>query len=310
MNAAAFASTGGCTLFTGVSRPDIPFLSQMVRHRNRSLNHVFKERILLVDTAPFAGNYAGRTDIGSLDQLREVCEQLRADGIIDRTLEVDHSPRQRQLYQRHFSRKVSHTRDHRGIPSIALILAIEEATTDHVLYFDCDVLLHQAPGHDWVAEGVKILRENPDVVVTSPLSGPPSTGALKQAVSYHRDVRGFYSFKTFTARKWLINRDRFNKLLPLNPTYTSWKKRLLGTVTGASALIPWEVAISQRLEQTEYVRADLDSPTAWTLHTPDHGPRFLAALPEIIARVERGWFPPEQAGDYDLRLEAWDIPLP
>jgi hypothetical protein len=41
------------------------------------------------------------------------------------------------------------------------------------------------------------------------------------------------------------------------------------------------------------------------LLTPGHGPAFLEALPSIIAKVEAGWHPPEQAGDDNLQLQLW-----
>jgi hypothetical protein len=63
--------------------------------------------------------------------------------------------------------------------------------------------------------------------------------------------------------------------------------------------------VSQRLSETGFMRADLASGEAWTLHTPDHGNAFLEALPRIIKYVEMGWHPSVQAGDFDLQLDAW-----
>ncbi|WP_277882143.1 hypothetical protein [Oculatella sp. FACHB-28] len=40
--------------------------------------------------------------------------------------------------------------------------------------------------------------------------------------------------------------------------------------------------VSRRLEETEYVRAVLGSPKAWTLHPIDRKPKFIKALPDII----------------------------
>ncbi len=70
-------------------------------------------------------------------------------------------------------------------------------------------------------------------------------------------------------------------------------------------LSPWESMVSWQLEKSLYVRADLDNPGAWTLHPPDHGAEFIAHLPEILKKVERGSFPAQQAGHYDLRLADW-----
>jgi hypothetical protein len=141
----------------------------------------------------------------------------------------------------------------------------------------------------------------------SPLSGPPAPdGSLQQrGTPYREDPEGFYRIESFTSRKYLLDRFKLKKFLPLEPKYVSWKRRLLSRVAGGSALLSWEIMVAQHLKQTGFSRADLKTPQAWTLHTLDHGPTFLKELSRIISLVERGWYPREQAGDYDLRLEAW-----
>jgi hypothetical protein len=63
--------------------------------------------------------------------------------------------------------------------------------------------------------------------------------------------------------------------------------------------------ISRKLEESRFTRGDLSDSVPWTLHTPDHGSKFLRHLPRIIDEVENGRFPERQAGDYDLDLDAW-----
>ncbi len=67
--------------------------------------------------------------------------------------------------------------------------------------------------------------------------------------------------------------------------------------------------VDARLTVTGHVRIDLDSPRAWTVHPPDHGPEFVAALPALLERLEAGDYPPEQAGREDLMLDAWNSRL-
>ncbi len=299
--------TPSCSLSILVSRPDIAFMRQTVPHLVRSMNYPFLDRLLIADTAPLSGSYARRTDIGSLDDLRACCAGLVADGVIDRVVEVDHkSATQRRTYQGHFSRRLPETRDYRGCPSIARVLSIEEARGDYVACFDSDLLLYEAPGHSWIAEGIKVFEQVPDVMFVAPRPGPPRPdGGLRQGVEFQHDPRGFFKFNSFSSRDFLIDRRRFARLLPIEPGYVSWKRRLLSALTGASALQVWEVLVSEKLGKTHYFRADLDSPNAWTLHAADHGLKYLRALPGIIANVEKGLFPPAQAGDYDLSLDAW-----
>ncbi|NET73698.1 MAG: hypothetical protein F6K62_22975, partial [Sphaerospermopsis sp. SIO1G2] len=120
----------------------------------------------------------------------------------------------------------------------------------------------------------------------------------------------------FGSRVYLIDRQRFDQFLPLNVLWRSYKnkilnnlpttiKTILNNATGKGKLDSWEIMVSDKLEKTSYVRAVLESPLAWTLHPTVRTPEFLEALPEIIAKIESGWYPPEQAGYYDLILQHW-----
>ena len=63
--------------------------------------------------------------------------------------------------------------------------------------------------------------------------------------------------------------------------------------------------IGYRLQETGFVRADLASTRAWTLHPDERGEPFEAALPDLIARIEKGDYPAEQGGYYDLQFDLW-----
>ena len=76
-------------------------------------------------------------------------------------------------------------------------------------------------------------------------------------------------------------------------------------MTGSGKLDSWEVMVSNKLEKTSFVRATIASPKAWTLHPLKRSPDFIQALPKIIEKIEEGWYPPEQAGHYDLKWELW-----
>jgi hypothetical protein len=62
--------------------------------------------------------------------------------------------------------------------------------------------------------------------------------------------------------------------------------------------------VSGKLRKSGHIRADIDSPDAWTLHSRDRGELYCRYLPDIIAAVERGEYPAENAGKYDLNLQA------
>jgi hypothetical protein len=294
-----------CMLNILVSRADVGFLPLTVSHLVRSCAFPFRCRRLLVDSRPLSGEFAARPGIGTLDELHRLCHALRRDGVVDSVAEIDYSePVRRGIMTRHFGRDLGLTHDSRGCCVYGRAYGIATAGTEYFLHFDSDMLLYQAAGTDWVATGIDLLQSDPNVFCVLPLPGPPTAdGSLDQPYnSYSRDLRGHYVFKTFTSRKFLIDVARFESALPLPPPGRPGE-------AGDSRPCPgsWEAMVSKLLRDSHYVRADLASPTAWTLHPVDHGPEFIRSLPEIIAQVERGWFPPAQAGKYDLVPELWGL---
>jgi hypothetical protein len=297
-----------CTLSVMASRFDVPYLELTIAHLVRACNYPFAERLLNMDVGCGAANraYSGAATIAELlASAQRLCDR----GVIDRIVTFDDKLCQNEaLSRKHFGRRLRWSRDCRGVPLWGWINEFEACQTEYLVHFDCDMLLHQAPGHSWIADGMDLLKRRPDVMFALPLPGPPTAdGRLfqKKDENYVRDDDGFFRFRSFTSRKFLVDRRRFEQLLPLRPLYISWKRRLWQHVTRKNALRNWETMVSRRLQSSPYVRADLASPNAWTLHSHDHGPEFQRLLPAIIERVESGFAPPEQAGFYDLKLKYW-----
>ncbi|HBB32108.1 MAG TPA: hypothetical protein DDZ80_18690 [Cyanobacteria bacterium UBA8803] len=311
-------SSPSCSLSIMVARTDIPFMMHTIPHLVRTCNFPFAQRLLAVDTAPLSGEKVNRPGIGTMEQLREYCDKLLTSGVVDKVIDIDYSEAYRhRIYQKHFGARIRHSHNYKGYPILGTIFSIEEVIGDYVLHFDSDMLLYQQPGYSWIAEGMELLQKHPEVIAVRPLTGPPTTdGTLHQKVPYDRDPSGFYRFKFFSSRAYLMDRHRFDSLLPLSILWRSYKNEILNGLpnsvktalnywTGKGMLDSWEIMVSQRLEETDYIRGVLDSPKAWTVHPKDRGPEFIDALPKIIEKVEAGWYPPEQAGYYDLMLKCW-----
>jgi hypothetical protein len=176
---------------------------------------------------------------------------------------------------------------------------------------DGDMLLHESPeGGSWVERGIALLAER-DVGAVLPLSGPPHPrGVLRQRVAYQRDPRGFFRFRQFTSRIFLVERARLAALHPLDPRWplaTPPGRRLtnlLRRARGASALPTWEKMMERAFAKAGLYRADL-AEGAWHLHPHARGDEFVRLLPRIIEDVEAGRFPAAQAGRYNMDFEAW-----
>lgn len=307
-----------CALSILVARTDLPFMMHTIPHLVKISKFPFSERVLCIDTAPLSGEKVNRPGIGTLEQLRDCCDQLLKAGVVDRVVDIDYSQTYHdRVYHKHFGSRIRPTHNYKGYPILGTIFHIESVQGDYMLHYDSDMLLYQHPDYSWVEEGIKLMQNHPEVMAIRPLTGPPTEdGKLYQVVPYEQDPEGFYKFKFFSSRLYLIDRKRFDKLLPLPIVWRPYRqkildllpvqlKTMLNNVTGKGSLDSWEIMVSNQLEATRYVRAVLDSPKAWTLHPKDRSPEFIQALPEIIKKIEAGWYPPEQAGYYDLQSQYW-----
>ncbi|MEM8806898.1 MAG: hypothetical protein AAGF01_12800 [Cyanobacteria bacterium P01_G01_bin.38] len=306
-----------CSLSIMVARTDIPFMLETIPHLVRMSNIPFTERVLFIDTAPLTGDKVGRPGIGTLAQLRDYCDRLKRDGWVDRLVDMEYSEAYRKkIYKKHFGAALKPTHNYKGYPILGTIFSLEETVGDYVVHYDSDMLLHQKPGHSWVQEGIELMNKRPEVLFIRPLAGPPrADGVLHQKVDYEADD-GFYRFKFFGSRAYLLNKQTFDAFLPLPVLWMGYKRdwikqlppRLLTWLnhwTGRGFLDSWEVMVSRELEATDGWRATLANPDAWTVHPIARGPKYINALPDIIRRIEAGAYPPEQAGYYDLNLDLW-----
>ena len=307
-----------CSLWILVARTDVSFMMHTIPHIVRMSNFPLQERVLAIDTAPLSGDKVSRPGVGTMSELRDCCDKLLHMGVVDRLVEINYDTQYRdRVYRKHFGSPIRFTHNYKGYPILGTIFTIEEAQSDYMLHFDSDMLIHQKPDYSWVKEGIKLMQSHNDVMSVRPLTGPPTeNGIMYQKMPYEKDPEGFYRFKFFGSRAYLLDRKRFDELLPLPIIWRPYRRKFvtqlpvklqttLNYLTGKGAFDSWEVMVSRQLEKTNYVRATLASPQAWTLHPIDRSPEFIAALPKIIEKIEAGEYPPEQAGHYDLKSELW-----
>lgn len=305
-----------CSLAMLMAKTDIAYVRLTIPHLVKMCNFPFIEKILFVDTSELAGDYRSRPNIGNLTDIRKICEELLENKVVDKVVDIDFSSTyKKRVYQKYFDRKVLATHNYRGAPVLGYITCIEETQGDYILYFDNDLLLYQPPETNWIREAIEVMKNNSEIINVLPLAGPQSLNKIGYAYETGQavlDDRGFYRMKGFTSRRFLLDRQRFNSMLPLNVLWVnrsrSWLKKqystLVSNLTGQGDLQRWEVLVTNRFKSTHFDRADLITP-AWTLHCRYHTHDWIQALPRIIEKVESGWYPPEQEGYYDMNLDAW-----
>jgi hypothetical protein len=307
-----------CSLWITIARTDLPFMMQTIPHLVKMSHFDFEERVLAIDTAPLSGEKTKRPGIGTMEQLRNCAQKLVKAGLIDRVVDFNYDRDYRErIFRKHFGSPLNFTHNYKGYPILGSIFTIEECKSDYMLHYDSDMLLYQQSGYSWIDEAIEMTNKHPNLIFARPLSGPPTKdGTLYQSQPYAKNPDGFYEFKFFGSRVYLINRQRFDRLLPLPIIWRSYRQQLLNRLpvalktiysnaTNKGSLDSWEIMISKKLERTDYFRATLANSKAWTLHPIDRSPQFIQALPDIIDKVEAGIYPPQQAGHYDLISKLW-----
>ncbi|MDB9527349.1 hypothetical protein PN498_15220 [Oscillatoria sp. CS-180] len=313
------------------ARTDLPYLAKTIPHQMKVCDYPFVEKVLALDTAPLSGDKLTRYGTGSQSEVREACQKLVDAGVMDRIEEIDYDPALVEtIYTKYFGAEQArhmrgHTHNWKGSTVYASLYCIEQAASDCYLHFDADMLLYQAPDFNWITEAVQLLKDIPEIAAMRPLCGPPHPdGKLFQKHVYRHDSRGFYAHDVFSMRAYLVDRRQFARLSPIplswkyQPMWSRWlpkplqslsakvERRLRKNTTSVEgAIASFEPMTSQRLQETDFFRADLSSPKAWTIHPANHSAQFIEALPQLIQFIEQGLYPQEQAGHYDLKLDAW-----
>ncbi len=290
-----------------VARTDVLWIKPMLKHICKAHRSIVSKIEIFVDTAPLGPSFKNRPGVGTMEELYKILNEVKDEGYFDEIKEISYKPSLRkEIYRRHFGYDLGVTQDFRGYPTYGSIYALENTGSDLVVHFDSDMLFYQKAGTNWIQEALELLESTEEVMFVAPHPGPPrEDGMLEQrGLEYHRE-NSFFKFKKFSSRIFLFSNTKFQQLLPMRPLGISWKRLLWQRISGQSAFLPWETSVSQALQKSKFIRADLCNNDYWTLHTPDHGPEFVKNLPDIIRKVESGWFPKSQAGDYDMILKEW-----
>jgi hypothetical protein len=319
------------SLWTLVARTDVPYMLETIPHQIRACNYPFVEKVLAMDTAPLTGDKRYRYDTGTQEQLEAACQTLIDRGVMDRIVKIDYDRHLiKTIYTKYFGQEqalkmLDHTHNWKGSTVYASLYCIETAQSDYYLHFDADMLLYQQAGYDWISEAIALNESIPEIATLRPRCGPPHPeNKAFHPNDFTVDPRGFQAHKFFSMRTYLVNRDRFAELspipltwkhqpllsrhlaTPLQPLFAKVERKIRGTTAPIKgAIASFEPMTSERLKATKYIRADLISTQAWTIHPPKHSAEFIQTLPRLIKAIEQGKYPSAQAGHYDLILEEW-----
>ena len=197
----------------------------------------------------------------------------------------------------------------RGYPLSGSFKQFLDTDSKYLLHLDSDMIFYETEGFSWIKEGIRIMEENNDILCVLPKGGPPTPDrSLHQGTTPYKidKKRRIYLFKNFTSRHYLIHRERFKSLIPMQAAWLSWREPIKSRIFGNGKFLCWETIVEKALEKSSLWRADLMTDKTWSLHPADRSEKFYNLLPQILDCVNRNQFPKEQRGHYDLLINDWE----
>ncbi len=302
------------TLHVAVAPGDWRHAEHVLPHQLRQWGRSVDDVQLTLDLRPSKGRFGGGTpeDVTRLRRtLERACE---ADPRVH-VREVDYSaPAAAAVAERFLDGRPVPVKSHYGAAYYSYLYGWHTARHDAVLHVDSDMLFGGG-SPTWTTEALDLLAARADVVLCSPLPGPPTAdGVLPPHVvaAHSSDGSDFhvepldwpaYGMRSCSTRVLLMDRRTLvRRLAPIRvrPPHLAGhvRARLEGQVP---AELP-EATLSRRMRETGQQRVDLLGSGAgmWSLHPPLRSEEFYAALPSLVERVETGDVPDAQRGDYDV----------
>ena len=295
------------TLQINFAPPDFRHAVAVLPHQLKMWAGQVSEIVLTLDAvAPAGGRFAEGWDKYQT-QMIGLLEEVTVHHSHARLSLVDASPASMSKVGRHFfGTDTLPLKDSRGGPLYSYFFGLDDATHDHVLHMDSDMLFGGG-SQTWVQEALDLMNSRDDLLFTSPLAGPPSSDNALHDQPRARPVPDrahAHTFDDMSTRVFLLDRSRLAQRvgrLKLRPPLLL-RSRLKARARGNPSVAMPEQLLSSALLDRGLARMDFlgDSPGMWSLHPPFRSAAFYQALPQLIAAIEGGEIPDEQRGHFDF----------
>jgi hypothetical protein len=267
--------------------------------------HPFVDEVVLTnETRPGFGRFSANWETGAAE-MAKIQAAIMAKYPKVRRADISYSMSHRKAVAEYFGQKaLLPLRDYRGGPFYAYFFGLYSCANDVIFHLDSDMLFGGDAG-PWFQQALKELAD-PNTFAVSPLPGPPTAdGTLRQPAITSDSAKRRYTFQHFSTRVFMTDR---RKLLGMQ---FAARPKPAGIVQGVACGHPAfnlpERTINRRLARTDEVRVDLAGDGLfWSLHPLFKSERYIAALPELIARVEAGDMPEAQRGLPDIHDALFD----
>ena len=293
------------TLQISLAPSDLDHVSHVLPHQLRVWAGQVDEILCVLDLKRSWGRF--RRGRGGEHALRRAVDSACAAYPHARSVVVDYGRRRRRLLaSAFFGARSIPPKDFRGGPFYSYFFALGAASHDFVFHTDSDVLFGGG-SQSWIADGIRVLEEMPEMLVCSPLPGPPTADGRLRQQSGTIEPMGFpaVSFDHLTTRVFFVSRRSLLALapLPLKKKFPGRRNRVRAFVGRTSVYDLPERLLSDAMKLHGLKRLNVlgPSPGMWTVHLEDRSPRLLRQLPGLVRRVETGDVPEGQRGYYDVQ---------
>jgi hypothetical protein len=293
------------TLQINLAPPDYRYAQHILPHQLDVWYDQVDEVLFTCETRRSAGRFGSRWEEFK-ERLDTLLEALSEQYPATRTVGLDYSSDQMAEVARFFfDLDEMPPKDFRGGPFYAYFFGLHAAQHPHVLHLDADMLFG-GQSASWMAEALRVLQQNPNVLSVSPHPGPPRRDAESSSpgrVTLSPEQKPFRITPRFTTRVFLMDRRRLVREGPLpleRPSVLGvLKARLLQNSPGA---VP-EDLIQKHMREHDLRRVQMTGtpPGMWSLHPRYRNEEFYRTLPTLIDRVDRGNIPDAQRGSYDIQ---------
>jgi hypothetical protein len=301
---------GGVTLQINLAPTDLPHARHILPHQLRQWAGQVEEILLTFDLHRSGGRFA-EAWAERLPGMRELVERCCAQYPTARVSEVDYSPAVAAAIGRQFfGGRTPPPKDWNGGPFYSYFYGLHAAANNYVLHMDSD-MMYGGGSRTWAAEAVKLLQERTDVLICSPLPGPPvPDGSLRsqgrgglpvERAEQHSSTA--YRFPHLSSRLFLIDLQRFATAVGQLPLSRPPRiRQVQALVRGNPRYNLPEGIFSTAMTEHSLYRVDFlgDPPGMWSIHPPYRSAEFYRALPALIGRIEAGEVPDAQRGDHDV----------
>lgn len=302
------------TLNVTIAPVDLPHALHVLPHQMRVWGGQVDDVQFVLDLHKSKGRYGEAADErrpGTERLLAELCAahpdaQVRV---------VDYRPEVvAEVGRRWFGRPDVPPKHHYGGPVYSYFYGWHVARNDYVMHLDSD-LLFGGGSQTWTREAIELLRTRPELLIASPLPGPPTPdGAFPPAVAAahartatpprREDIGSLaYSFGAASTRLFLLDRARLmERVAPMELRRARLRSTLRAIAEGHAPFELPEGMFSREMQEHGLRRLDFlgSAPGLWSLHPAMRSDEFYRELPRLVERVESGDMPEAQLGDFDV----------